>query len=176
MVIVEYNENWPKYFLQIENILRKNLSKILTIEHVGSTSIFGMFAKPIIDIVIVIDDKNNLYKTMEELETIGYYHNDDQGIPGREVFKRTGVVYDDILDTISHHLYVCNFGNSEFKRHILFRDYLKTHEDARDQYNQIKQCILERVGYDNRKDYVNIKENEYKWFFEEIIKKAGEEI
>ena len=119
MVIEEFNTNWVKQFLQIKEVISKNLSKIITIEHVGSTSIDGMCAKPVIDIIIIIDNKDDFEINKKELELIGYYHNGDQGVPGREVFKRNKLSYHEILDTISHHLYVCSKGNDELKRNFV---------------------------------------------------------
>jgi GrpB-like predicted nucleotidyltransferase (UPF0157 family) len=88
MIIEEYNENWIKQFNQIKNILEENLSKIIKIEHIGSTAIVGMCAKPIIDIDIIIENTNDFEKIKNELEAVGYSHNGDQGIKGREAFKR----------------------------------------------------------------------------------------
>ena len=124
MVIEEYNEDWKNQYEQIKNILENSLSKTIKIEHVGSTSIPGMWAKPIIDIDIVIENIYDCEKTKKELEEIGYLHKGDQGIKGREVFKRNNIIKNEILDKINHHLYVCTKDNEELRRHILFRDYL----------------------------------------------------
>jgi GrpB-like predicted nucleotidyltransferase (UPF0157 family) len=88
MVIVEYNNEWPILFCKIRDELWKNLSSIIAIEHIGSTSIKGMCAKPIIDIDIVINNETDFVKTKEELEKISYYHNGNQGIIDREAFNR----------------------------------------------------------------------------------------
>jgi len=91
MIIAPYDEKWTKDFCNIKSVLIKNLSKPVIIEHVGSTSIFGMYAKPIIDLVIAIDNsefqiiKNDLFK-------IGYTHEGDLGIVGREAFKRENII------------------------------------------------------------------------------------
>ena len=172
MVIEEYNEDWKNQYEQIKNILENSLSKAIKIEHVGSTSITGMWAKPIIDIDIVIENINDFEKTKKELEEIGYLHKGDQGIIGREVFKRNNIVKNEILDKINHHLYVCTKDNEELKRHILFRDYLDKHYEMKMEYNNIKKAIIEKYGKENREKYVEIKETEYKWFFEEVLKKA----
>jgi len=140
MIIVEYNESWPEQFISLKNILENNLSKIIRIEHIGSTSIIGMCAKPLIDIVIIIMD--NFVITKYELDTIGYYHNGDQGIPGREVFKRANNIYDDTLDTIHHHLYVCDKNNKELKKFIHFRNYLNENERTKLEYRRIKKEII----------------------------------
>lgn len=106
------------------------------------------------------------------LAKIGYKHEGDKGITGRQAFCRDGTVHNKILDTIDHHLYVCSVDNEEYQRHILFRNYLRTHTQARDRYNQIKEEILANVGSDNRAGYDQMKEEEYRDFFEDIIEKA----
>jgi GrpB-like predicted nucleotidyltransferase (UPF0157 family) len=80
MIIEEYNENWIKYFCQIKAILENNLTKIIKIEHVGSTAITGMCAKPVIDIDIVIDNNDDFENTKKELALIGYSHEGNLGI------------------------------------------------------------------------------------------------
>ena len=175
MVIEEYNIEWKNKFSQIKQILENNLCNYIDIEHVGSTASIGMWAKPIIDIIIVIENRKNFDQIKNNLENIGYFHNGDQGIPGREVFKRNKILHNNVLDNIPHHLYVCEINNLEYRRHKLFWNYLNKHEKHKMEYNRIKHEILEKVGKNNRKDYVIMKENEYKWFFEDIIKKASEE-
>ncbi len=81
MVIVAYNPQWKKQFLKIYELLHQNLTGLFFIHHVGSTSIKGMFAKPIIDIDIEILDYNNFNTIKNELEKIGYCHEGDLGIP-----------------------------------------------------------------------------------------------
>ena len=174
MVIEQYNGDWIKQFNQIKNILENNLTKIIQIEHVGSTSIIGMYAKPIIDIDIVIKS-NDFEKTKEELEVIGYSYEGNLGIIGREAFKRNNINKNEVLDKIDHHLYVCAKDN-ELERHILFRDYLNKHYEAKMEYNDIKKAIIEKYGNEDREKYVSKKETEYKWFFEKIIEKAKLEI
>jgi GrpB-like predicted nucleotidyltransferase (UPF0157 family) len=172
MVIEEYNNDWIKQFNQIKEILERNLTKIVKIEHVGSTAIIGMYAKPIIDIDIVIDNRNDFDKIKNELESIGYIHNGDQGIIGREAFKRGNIIKNEIFDKISHHLYVCDKDNEELNRHILFRDYLNKYDKIKNEYNKIKMEIIGKYGNEDRKKYVSIKETEYKWFFDKVIEEA----
>ncbi len=172
MVIVNYDEKWPDDFLKIKEELQKVISTPCEVEHVGSTSIPGMKAKPIIDIDVGLDNWADFETLKKALAEIGYEHEGDRGIKGREAFCRNGKVHNDILDSVAHHLYVCSVDNEEFRRHILFRDYLRKHTEARDRYNQIKEEILSKVGTENRAGYVQMKEEEYRDFFEEIIDKA----
>jgi len=172
MVIEEYNENWINQYNQIKNIIEDNLSKIFKIEHIGSTSITGMLAKPIIDIDVVIESITDFEKTKIELEIIGYLYEGNLGIIGREAFRRNNLQKNEILDRINHNLYVCTKDNEELKRHILFRDYLNKHNEVKIEYNNIKKAIIKKYGNEDREKYVEIKETEYKWFFEEVLKKA----
>jgi GrpB-like predicted nucleotidyltransferase (UPF0157 family) len=172
IVVVEYDKKWPDDFLKIKDQLKKVLTVQCEVHHVGSTSIPGMKAKPIIDIDVGLENWEDFETVKNALAEIGYEHEGDRGITGRETFCRNGKVHNEILDTIDHHLYICSVDNEEYKRHILFRDYLKSHAEARDRYNQIKEEILAKVGMENRAGYVQMKEEEYGDFFEEIIEKA----
>ena len=172
MVIINYDKKWPQDFLKIKAELQKVLTIPCKMQHVGSTSIPGMNAKLIIDIDVGLENWSDFEAVKRALAEIGYEHEGDRGITGREAFGRSGTVHNEILDTIDHHLYVCSVNNEEYKRHILFRDYLRSNSEARDRYNQIKDEILAKVGSENRADYVQIKEDDYGDFFEEIIEKA----
>ena len=171
MLIEEYNESWPIKYSAIKSILEKNLSKIQKIEHIGSTSIIGMCAKPIIDIDIIID-ANDFAKTEDELKIIGYSYLDNWGLAGREAFTRNNLVYDEILDKTHHHLYVCFNDNEELHKHIFFRNYLNNNKDELLKYYNIKKEIINRIGNDETKwnEYQKIKEGEYRWFFTNIYK------
>lgn len=175
MVVLDYDKKWPEDFSQIKTELLKAISVPAIIQHVGSTSIPGMSAKPIIDVDLALESFDDFGKAKDDLRKIGYEHEGDFGIKGREAFARDGVTHNTILDAIDHHLYVCSTENEEYKRHILFRDYLRSHDEARDAYNQIKKEILKKVGQDNRAAYVLMKEKEYGDFFEDVISKAKKE-
>lgn len=172
IVVIKYDKKWPDNFLKIKNELQKVITVTSDIQHVGSTSIPGMKAKPIIDIDVGLKNRADFEAVKKVLAEIGYEHEGDKGVTGREAFCRDGKIHNEILDNIDHHLYVCSVDNEEYKRHILFRDYLRSHAEARDRYNQIKEEILAKVGAENRAGYVQMKEEEYRDFFEEIIDKA----
>ncbi len=113
------------------------------IEHVGSTSVEGLSAKPIIDIDVVIKDYTVFEEVVSALGSIGYRHEGDLGIAGREAFK-----YDGKDHLRKHHLYVCPEASPELKRHIAFRDYLRTHPDAVREYSRIKEEGARLYPYD----------------------------
>ena len=135
VVVLPYDEQWKQDFLMIREELASALGQLaLRIEHVGSTSVEGLSAKPIIDIDVVIKDYSVFEEVVSALGTIGYRHEGDLGIAGREAFK-----YDGKDHLKKHHLYVCTEDSQELKRHISFRDYLRTHPDAVREYSRIKE-------------------------------------
>ena len=135
IVVLTYDEQWKNDFLQIKAELTNVLGQLaIEIEHVGSTSVQGLSAKPIIDIDVVIKEYNELKNVISALEKIGYQHEGNLGIAGREAFQ-----YDGNEHLRKHHLYVCPEDSPELKRHIAFRDYLQTHPDAVREYSRIKE-------------------------------------
>ena len=113
------------------------------IEHVGSTSVEGLSAKPIIDIDVVIKDYTVLEEVVSALGVIGYQHEGNLGITGRDAFR-----YDGKEHLRKHHLYVCPEDSPELKRHIAFRDYLRSHSDAVREYSRIKEEGARLYPYD----------------------------
>ena len=119
-VVVPYDQNWPNHFERICSFLgRVDEKGAISIEHIGSTSIPGMAAKPIIDIDVIIEE-GTFHEIKNYLETIGYVHEGDKGLKGREAFDGksigAGLSY--------HHLYVGLLDNYHIKKHLSFRNYL----------------------------------------------------
>ena len=135
VVVLPYNSRWKQYFLNIRDEIKPALKDLaLSIEHVGSTSVEGMSAKPIIDIDVIIKERTVLDEVISRLHNIGYRYEGNLGIEGREAFK-----YEGKKDLQRHHLYVCAQDCPELKRHIAFRDYLRSHPQAVKEYGEIKE-------------------------------------
>ena len=163
IIVLPYDEKWKQAFLDIKSELAAALGALaLSIEHVGSTSVPGLAAKPIIDIDVVVR-KADLESAIKALATIGYEHEGNGGIEGREMFKYSGKEH--LMD---HHLYVCPEDSSELKRHVLFRDYLLSHPDAVQAYSQIKKVAAELYPHDID-SYINHKGT----VIEKIYKELG---
>ncbi len=173
MLIQPYQQSLKEDFKAIKEVLNDALMPLnVTIEHVGSTAIPELAAKPIIDIDIVFDEDVDFNDIKKALEKIGYFHNGNQGIPNRDVFKRgKTLVWHKVLDNITHHLYVCLKDSEALLRHILFRDYLIDHPEARVQYQNMKYQIAQEVHQD-RKKYAELKEVVTKDFIDAIIENA----
>lgn len=167
--MIEYNPEWPVHFDKIkEKLLGALIGPGVCIEHIGSTAVPGLSAKPIIDIDIVYKEAPDFEYIKSRLASVGYYHNGNQDIEGREVFKRHKEGNDEILDTIVHHLYVCKYDCPELHRHILFRNYLRKHLIASDYYSNLK-CSIAREAKDDRKVYAALKEVKANSFINYII-------
>ena len=112
MLIEKYTSQWIKDYASIKCEIEKGLHGLnLTMEHIGSTSVPDLDSKPIIDIDIIYYHQGDFEKIKAGLLTMGYYHNGNQGIENREVFKRNIGWTNQILDKIKHHLYVCPADN-----------------------------------------------------------------
>jgi GrpB-like predicted nucleotidyltransferase (UPF0157 family) len=175
MLILPYNPEWIRNFEMIKEKLAAPLSGLyVAIEHIGSTAVPGLAAKPIIDIDMIYNEPADFILIKNSLESMGYYHNGDQDVEGREVFKRAKKTEDEILDNIPHHLYVCRYDCAELHRHLLFRDHLKKHETARKYYQSLKYDIA-REAVDDRKLYAAMKELKAKSFIDEVIELSKKE-
>lgn len=173
MLIQPYNLSWPNHFVSIATVLSSALRAVpVTIEHVGSTAVPTLASKPIIDIDIVFNKPEQFNLIKHALETLDYFHAGNQGIPGREVFKRNSSVQHKVLDAIAHHLYVCPKDGAELRRHLLFRDALRHSAPFREQYQRIKYALAERA-MQNKKRYAQLKETEVRNFIEAVIAQSN---
>lgn len=142
--VVPYDPEWKVEFNRIrEQLLSYVGDLIITIEHVGSTSIEGLAAKPIIDLDLVMDSYDVLPQIIERLQQHGYEHQGNLGIEGREAFQR---LQDDGF--MKYHLYVCPKDGKGYLEHIAFRDYLRSNEAARQAYGEVKQRLAEQYRHD----------------------------
>jgi GrpB-like predicted nucleotidyltransferase (UPF0157 family) len=151
-MIVEYNEAWPKHFAEVREYLESVLATDVTsIEHVGSTAVAGSVSKPIIDIHLAVPDAGAMARVIETLATLGYVHEGDGEVAGREAFRRKGPdvpFRDPKRDWFPHHLYASVEGEAGLERHVAFRDHLRSHGADRDAYAELKRSLLAEHGHD----------------------------
>ena len=134
VTVTGYDPSWPEAYEKIRQELEAGLGELLcAAEHVGSTAVPGLAAKPIIDLDAVIRDDADLEEVIRAMERLGYEHEGDLGIPGREAFR-----YDGKTHLMKHHLYVCRESSRELKRHLTFRDYLRSHPADAAEYGRVK--------------------------------------
>ena len=163
IIVVDYDPLWPGQFDEIAARVRAAFlgAPLVAVEHVGSTSVVGLAAKPIIDLNVIVPTRADLPVAIVRLATLGYVHEGDKGITGREAFRCPP-------GTAWHHLYACAEDNAEHKRHIAFRDYLRGHPEAPRQYEALKRDLAVRFR-DDRLAYNDGKTD----FVEAVLKKAG---
>ena len=135
VVVVPYDKEWASAFEAIKKELESAIGElVIGIEHIGSTSVEGLSAKPCIDIDVIIQDYSIFDAVVRKLEMIGYIHEGNLGIKDREAFK-----YGDKPHLQQHHLYVCPQQSEELHRHIVFRDFLRANPDAAKIYGAVKE-------------------------------------
>ena len=135
VVVLPYDPKWKSDFENIRHEIESVIGALIVdIEHVGSTSVEGLSAKPCIDIDVVIKDYSVFDEVIEKLEAIGYIHEGNLGIENREAFK-----YLDKPHLKTHHLYVCPQQSEELYRHITFRDFLRRTPEAVKWYSAVKE-------------------------------------
>lgn len=135
VVVLPYDEAWKADFEAIKNEIEAAIGELIVcIEHVGSTSVEGLSAKPCIDIDVIIKDYSVFDSVVQGLNAIGYVHEGNLGIKDREAFK-----YSDKPHLQVHHLYVCPQFSEELRRHVTFRDFLRSEPEAVKKYSAVKE-------------------------------------
>jgi GrpB-like predicted nucleotidyltransferase (UPF0157 family) len=140
--VVDYQKGWIEMYYA-EAAALKNATGFLNpdIHHIGSTSVSGLSAKPIIDILIEVDDVGCLDDHAKCLEAIGYHGRGENGIPGRRYFEKGG-------DNRTHQIHAFNRGSSGAMRHLAFRDYLSSHPRVAHEYALLKKQAAETCNND----------------------------
>jgi GrpB-like predicted nucleotidyltransferase (UPF0157 family) len=134
---------------------------VISVEHVGSTAVPGLAAKPIIDTDVVVPAVADIPEAIRRLAILGYVHRGDLGIAGREAFTSPA-------GKPRHHLYVCALDSEELRRHRSFRDHLLTHPDDARAYAALKKAAASRFAEDR------VAYNEAKTrFVEAVLQRAS---
>ncbi|HZT66830.1 MAG TPA: GrpB family protein [Acidimicrobiales bacterium] len=142
--VVEYDPAWPDWFGQLHDHIWPAVSDVaVRIDHVGSTSVPGLAAKPIIDMDIVVRSDDEVRLVIERLGSLGYRWRGDLGVPGRQAFLQLGET-----TLPAHHLYLVVEDNKAHLDHWLLRDLLRQDPDARARYADLKRRNAELAAGD----------------------------
>jgi GrpB-like predicted nucleotidyltransferase (UPF0157 family) len=163
ITIAEYNENWAQLFQAEQVLLANALGKdAVTIEHIGSTSVKGLAAKPIIDIMIGLVDFATADSVVPKIVALGYDYIAKYNVimPYRRFFIR------EAEQVRTHQIHMVEIHSEFWNRHLLFRDYLRANTDVMNEYAALKKQLAER----NWKDV-----NEYADAKTEFIRNAEKE-
>lgn len=148
--VVAYDPGWPGLFSELREQVDAALAGVAHVtEHVGSTAVPGLDAKPIIDLDVVVPDSRAAGLAVRALAAAGWQHEGDLGIEGREAFlPAPGLPY--------HHLYTVLAGSASHRDHVDFRDFLRTHPVEAAGYASLKRRLASHLETD-RSAYVNGK-------------------
>lgn len=162
--IVEYDPQWPVLYEEEKGrILGVIGHKIVAIEHIGSTAVRGLAAKPIIDIMVAVRRLADAGECIEPLQSIGYEYvpEFEAEMPERRFFRKGPP------EARTHHIHMIELTSDFWERHLLFRDFLRAHPEAAQQYYQLKKELAARYGSD-REAYAEAKT----LFIESIVAKS----
>ncbi len=169
--VEKYNPEWKEEF----NKEKKNLKKIfgdvaLSIEHVGSTSVVGLSAKPIIDIAIGVNSLEDIAKVKEKILKFSHYSIKENNADG-EILMRRGVPIkqgEDKPSFITHFIHIVEIDGIKYKETLMYRDYLRKNKEVLKEYNDLKQKLA--IKYQNdRKAYTKAKDD----FIKSILSKCN---
>ncbi|HEY2905826.1 MAG TPA: GrpB family protein [Vicinamibacterales bacterium] len=142
IVVVDYDPAWPQLFDQLRARVWPVVQQAaLSIEHVGSTSVPGLAAKPIIDLSIVVGDRAAVAPLIRSLAELQYVHRGELGVEDRDAF-------DSPRHLASHHLYLCLEGGLGLENQLAVRDYLRAHPDRAREYGDLKKLLAQQFPHD----------------------------
>jgi len=161
--VSNYDPDWVNEF-EKEAVYLRNIfgGEMLKIHHIGSTSIPGMDAKPIIDILMVVQDIQKMDSFNQIMQCVGYILKGENGIPGRRFFIKGDEAHH------THHLHVFQKGHADITRHLNFRDYLIAHPVKVRKYARLKKALANRTPLD-----IDFYQSGKEQFIREIDEKAN---
>jgi GrpB-like predicted nucleotidyltransferase (UPF0157 family) len=144
VVIVGYNPQWPAFYESETKLIRGVLgSRILAIEHIGSTAVPNLGGKNIIDIMAGVNSREEAKQCLEPLESIGY----------TEVIPQVNEAdwyycLEKSQQTLGYHLHLVRFGSEHWKKHVIFRDFLRKNPKVAQEYYTLKRELAAKYGTD----------------------------
>ena len=162
IIVSDYDPRWALQFEELRTHIWPHVAHLaVTIEHVGSTSVKGLAAKPVIDMDIVVSDEKKLALAIQALGSLGYAHRGELGVLGRHAFSQPAT-------GLRHHLYVCLDGSLGLRNHTALRDFLRANPQSIAEYSALKRRLADAHGNDISA-YVEGKTK----FIVEILSKQG---
>jgi GrpB-like predicted nucleotidyltransferase (UPF0157 family) len=161
IIVVDYDPSWPRTFESLRSAVWKAVADIvISIEHVGSTAVPGLAAKPVIDIDVIVPE-GDISAGIARLGGLGYEHRGDLGVPQREAFRRP-------RDSPPHNLYLCPSTSPALANHLAIRDHLRANPADALSYGNLKKRLAREFTHDID-GYVEGKTS----FLVEILRQLG---
>ncbi len=162
-MLVPHDPRWLAIAaVECRRIERACGTSLLRVEHIGSTSVPGLIAKPVLDLMPLVRTFEDGSTCIELMRALGYWYAGDFGIPGRHLFVKGS--------PRTHHAHMLVEGSKEAVRHLALRDTLRAHPDLAARYAALKQTLATQFG-DNREGYADAKSA----FMREVFECAGVE-
>lgn len=140
--VVDYDASWPARFEAERAAIAGALGDVVVaVHHIGSTSVPGLAAKPVIDVLVEVRDLDALDARASAMEALGYEAKGEYGIARRRYFRRGG-------DMRTHHVHAFAAGDEHVVRHLAFRDYLRAHADVAAEYGALKHRVADEAAHD----------------------------
>lgn len=140
--VVDYDPQWATWFCRIRDRVWPAVSDFaISIEHVGSTSVLGLAAKPVVDIDLIVRSQAHLPLAISRLPRLGLMHRGTLGIEGRDAFSAS-------TNEAVHHLYVCGKDSLALRNHLLLRDHLRAYPESVAEYSALKRKLAKQFPYD----------------------------
>lgn len=166
VTLCPFSQQWSLLFEQEKLNLYKTIGHyVVDIQHVGSTSIKDMLAKPILDIVVGLKDLNDGFKLIDKIEALGYHFKGSLGDSNRFFFWKGSE------EANTHNLHITEYGDKNWNNQVLFRDFINSHPDYKDKYLKLK-MELANTYKEDRKAYTQRKSQ----FIIDIITLAKHEL
>jgi GrpB-like predicted nucleotidyltransferase (UPF0157 family) len=163
--VVPHNREWHSLFeTESQQIAITLAENVIAIHHIGSTSIETIYAKPIIDILVVVSSIAKVDEQNSLMQLLGYQCMGEFGIKDRRFFLK-----DNPVGIRTHHVHVFEVGSAQINRHLTFRDYLNVHSEEAQAYSTLKQSLAEKYPHDIDR-YIDGKSG----FIQEVDRKAAE--
>ena len=145
VVIVDYDQRWVESFQQESENLKKMLGTIIIeAHHIGSTSVKGLAAKPVVDILLEVSSVVEIDNLQAAIKNSGYQYWGEYGITGRRYMTKG-------TERRTHHIHSYEAGNKEIDRHLAYRDYLRKHPTIAAEYEALKRRVASQCNHDIEK-------------------------
>jgi GrpB-like predicted nucleotidyltransferase (UPF0157 family) len=162
--VESYDARWPAPFraeaVRVSNAIEAAKLPAVAIEHIGSTAVPGLAAKPILDLAIGRRNQSSAGAYISVLEAAGYVYRGDGGLPGREFFRRG--------ELRTHHVHLVEIGGWHWQRYLGFRDALRADPELREAYASLKRALAAEHPHD-REAYIQGKTA----FVEAVVRSRG---
>ena len=170
--LVPYDERWPDLFTRAREALQTALGDpVVAIEHIGSTAVPGLAAKPIVDIMVGVDTLDHARAVLiDPVEALGYAYapEAEDEMPFRRYFRRRDPILSPGFERAGYHVHMVEATHPFWGTHVAFRDHLRTHEEEAREYERLKLELAARHAED-RFAYTEAKAP----FIEAVLERIG---